>query len=58
MIEPSELDMAQLKFEMRQLYSHIGFAGTLQVLMEMLVGARLLAEVMAEERSKKEPDNG
>jgi hypothetical protein len=50
--------MAQLKFEMRQLYSHIGFAGTLQVLMEMLVGARLLAEVMAEERSKKEPDNG
>lgn len=53
MIEPSELDMAQLRHEMRQLYLHIGFEGCLQVLMEMLIGARTLAEVMQEERAKE-----
>jgi len=51
MKEPSELDIAQLKFEMRRMYGHLGFKGSLQVLMEMMVGARVLAEVIAEERS-------
>lgn len=53
MIEPSELDLAQLKHEMRTLYVHLGFTESLQVLMEMLVGARTLAEVIVEEREKE-----
>lgn len=51
--QPSELDLAQLKHEMREMYKHIGFWGAVQVLGEMLIGARVLSEVMAEE-SKKE----
>jgi hypothetical protein len=51
MTEPSELDIAQLKFEMRKMYSHLGFEGSLQVLLEMMVGARILAEVIVEERN-------
>jgi hypothetical protein len=50
MQKPSELDIAQLKHEMRQMYMHLGFTGSLQVLYEMLVGAQTLAEVIAEER--------
>jgi hypothetical protein len=50
--DPSELDIAQLKFEMRQMYGHLGFEGSLQVLYEMLLGANTLAEVIMEERSK------
>lgn len=49
---PSELDRAQLKFEMRQLYKSIGFSASLQVFTEMLIGAEILAEVIVEERSK------
>jgi len=52
MNEPSQLDIAQLKFEMRKMYGHIGFEGSLQVLYEMLKGAEVLAEVMVEERQK------
>jgi hypothetical protein len=51
--EPSELDMAQLKFEMRQLYKHLGYEGTMQVFYEMLLGANALGEVIVEERSRK-----
>jgi hypothetical protein len=54
MNEPSELDIAQLKFEMRQMYAHVGFAGALQALYEMMYGARVLAEVIMEERCKDE----
>lgn len=54
MKEPTELDIAQLKYEMRVMYSHIGFDGSLQVLYEMMYGARILAEVMVEERAKYE----
>jgi len=53
-IEPSELDLAQLRFEMRKLYSHVGMEGAFQVLYEMMVGARIMAEVIAEERAKDE----
>jgi hypothetical protein len=52
MIDPSELDIAQLKFEMRKMYGHIGFDGSMQVLYEMIVGANILAEIIAEEKSK------
>lgn len=52
MMKPSELDMAQLKFEFRTLYSHIGFEGSLQVLYEMMLSANTLAEVIDEERTK------
>ena len=52
MNEPTELDLAQLRHEMRVMYSHIGFEGSLQVMYEMLKGAEVLAEVMVEERSK------
>ena len=57
MIEPSELEMAQLRHEMRELYRHVGLEASMQALYEMLVGASTLAEVIAEER-KKEIDNG
>lgn len=53
MSQPSELDRAQLKFEMRQLYKHLGFVASLQVLAEMLIGAEILAEVMVEERKQE-----
>jgi hypothetical protein len=51
---PSELDLAQLKYEMRQLYGHVGRTGALQVLYEMLVGANVMAEVIWEEGTKNE----
>jgi hypothetical protein len=53
MIEPSALDIAQLKHEMRTMYKNLGFAGSLQVLYEMMVGANTLAEVIVEERGKE-----
>ena len=53
MINPSELDLAQLKFEMRQMYGHLGFEASMQVLYEMIVGANTLAEVIAEELYKE-----
>lgn len=53
MIEPSQLDLAQLKFEMRQMYGHIGFDGAMQVVYEMMVGANVLMEVIAEEKAKE-----
>lgn len=52
MNEPSELDLAQLKYEMRTMYGHLGFDGSMQVFYEMLVGAKVLAEVITEERAK------
>lgn len=54
MKEPSQLDLAQLKFEMRQMYGHLGFDGSLQVFYEMLISAQVLSEVIMEERSKDE----
>ena len=47
---PSELDKAQLKHEMRKLYKDMGFDASLQILVEMLIGAEILAEVIVEER--------
>lgn len=52
MNEPSELDLAQLKFEMRKMYGHLGLVGSLQVLYEMRIGARILSDVIAEEKAK------
>jgi hypothetical protein len=49
---PSELDLAQLKYEMRAMYGHIGYVGSLQVVYEMLIGAQVLMEVITEERQK------
>lgn len=53
MIEPSELDLAQLKFEMRTLYNHLGFERSMQVLYEMIVGCNVLSEVILEEKQKE-----
>jgi len=53
MIEPSELDLAQLRHEMRQLYTHVGYDGALQVFYEMLKGAEVFAEVILEERKRE-----
>lgn len=49
----SELDIAQLKFEMRQMYKHVGFWGCLDIFTDMIIGARVLGEVMLEERQKE-----
>ena len=53
MIEPSPLDLAQLRFEFRQLYKHVGFDGALQVLYEMMLGVKIMAEIITEERYKE-----
>ena len=53
MNEPNVLDMAQLKAEMRQMYANIGFEGSLQVLYEMLIAARVLSEIMLEEKDRR-----
>src|SRR5258708_17770551 len=53
MMSPSELDIAQMKFEMRQMYNHLGFEGSLQVLYEFIVSANILAEVILEERNQQ-----
>lgn len=49
----SELDIAQLKFEMRQMYRCVGFWRCMQILSDMMIGARVLGEVMVEERRKE-----
>jgi len=53
MNKPSELDLAQLKHEMRAMYGHIGLEGSLQAMYEMLIGANILAEVITEENVRK-----
>ena len=54
MIEPSELDMAQLRHEMRRLYQHIGYEGSLQALYEMMIGANVFATIIMEEWQKEQ----
>lgn len=49
----SELDEAQLKYEMRQMYKEKGFTECLRILAEMLISARVMSEVMVEERLKE-----
>jgi hypothetical protein len=53
MIEPSELALAEIRHEFRQLYRQIGFGGMIQVLYEMLKAAEVLSEVVMEERAKE-----
>lgn len=53
MKEPSQLDLAELKYEMRTMYGHVGFEGSLQVLYEMMLAANILAEVIAEEKANE-----
>lgn len=49
----NELDEAELRAEMRALYREVGFTEAIQVLLEILTGASILAEVIAEERNEK-----
>ena len=58
MMGRSELDIAALKYEMRQMYYHVGFWGCMQVLSDMLIGARVLGEVMVEEGQKENKLHG
>lgn len=57
MKEITNLDEAQLKFEMRQMYKIAGLDGSLQALYEILIAGRILSEVITEEtqndKSKK-----
>lgn len=53
MIEPSELDLAQLRHDMRQLYHHIGYEESLQVLYEMMKGSEVFAEIILQEHAKE-----
>lgn len=53
MSEPSELDIAQLKHEMRKLYRNVGFDVAVRILAEMMIGARVLAEVIVEEKAEE-----
>jgi hypothetical protein len=51
-MEPSKIDIAELKSEMQRLYRDAGDTAALQALYEILLGANLLAEVIAEERQR------
>jgi len=53
MSKRSELDIAQLKFEMRQMYIQVGFWKCVEILTDMVIGARVLSEVMVEESQKE-----
>jgi hypothetical protein len=53
MIEPTELDMAQLRHEFRQLYAHVGYEGSIQIFYEMMVGTTAFAKIILEERQKE-----
>lgn len=53
MIEPSELDLAELRHNLRELYRQVGYEGALQVWYEMMVGANTFGEVIVEERRKE-----
>lgn len=46
----NQLDEADLRYEMRKMYQEVGFAGSLQVLYELITSAAIMAEVIAEER--------
>lgn len=53
MIDPSELDMAELRHNFRELYKQIGYDSALQVLYEMMIGANTFAIVIMEEWAKE-----
>jgi uncharacterized membrane-anchored protein YhcB (DUF1043 family) len=54
MNNPSELDLAGLKHDMRVMYQHLGFEESVQVLYEMMMAANILSEVIVEERTKND----
>lgn len=49
----TELDEADIRLEMRGLYKDIGFDECVLMLCLMLTEARILAEVMGEERNEE-----
>lgn len=49
----TELDKAQLKYELRRIYKEIGMPGCARLLYEWFVAAELLCEVMKEENEKE-----
>lgn len=49
----NELDLAQLKFECRQMYKNIGDKGCLQVIYESLIFINIVFDVMEEERKNE-----
>ncbi len=51
----SELDIAELRHEMRELYKKTGYDGSLQALYEILKAGEILSEVIVEEMRKNEP---
>jgi hypothetical protein len=53
MIEPTELDLAQLRHEFRTLYKNVGYDSAMQIFYEMLVGVSTFGDVILEERKKE-----
>lgn len=53
MIEPSELDLAALRHDLRRIYKDAGYDGSLQVLYEMMVGANTFAVIIMEEWARE-----
>ena len=49
MKEINQLDLAGLRHDMRNTYKQIGYAGSLQVVYELVVAANTMLEVMHEE---------
>ena len=56
LIEPSELQKAELRLEFRRVYRERGVAICLQAMYEMLKGAELMSEVILEERANERRD--
>lgn len=49
----NELDEAEIRLEMRNIYKELGFTESLVVLLEILKSAEILMEVIAEERREE-----
>lgn len=56
-IDITELDEAELRHEIRELYNDIGFDGVMSALNEMMIYSRVTLEVLKEEYENSRNDN-
>lgn len=54
----NELEKAEIRLEMRNIYKDVGFTESLQVLLELIVSASIMAEVINEERQLEKDEEG
>lgn len=52
----NQLDEAELRLEMRNIYKELGYTEALSCLLELLLSATILCEVIDEERKREEKE--